>query len=172
MADVMDDESPAGQRERLLELIYNTPHLIWQLLTKRPQRYAKYLPLFGCPQNIWLGISAEDQENFNLRWPHLYRAARARELITFISYEPALGPLSIWNTQPLPDWIICGGESGANRRTMNLEWAERIQAECKGRNVAFWMKQLSAHTPAKGAASIPAYLQSHQFPILQNEGVA
>src|SRR6185437_14583692 len=34
MADVMDDEAPAGQRERLWALIDDTPHLDWLLLTK------------------------------------------------------------------------------------------------------------------------------------------
>jgi len=41
MCDVMDDEAPAGGRERLWELIDQTPHLIWQLLTKRPHRYLR-----------------------------------------------------------------------------------------------------------------------------------
>jgi protein gp37 len=164
MADVMDDEAPEGQRERLWELIHQTPNLVWQLLTKRPQRYAKYLPLFTCPPNIWLGTSAEDQRNFDLRWPYLYRAAHARELTTFISYEPALGPLSIWNTKPLPSWIICGGESGANRRAMNQEWAERVKSECEALKVAFWMKQMSARSPAEGSKLIPAHLLTRQFP--------
>jgi protein gp37 len=164
MADVMDDEAPEGQRERLWELIDKTPHLIWQLLTKRPQRYAKYLPLFNCPKNIWLGTSAENQENYNLRWPHLFRAAKARELTTFISYEPALGPLEMRQREARPDWVICGGESGPRRRAMYLGWAEDLKAECEKDGVAFWMKQLSAQTPERGASLIPAHLLIRKFP--------
>lgn len=164
MADVMDDEAPEGQRERLWELIEKTPHLIWQLLTKRPQRYAKYLPLFNCPRNIWLGTSAEDQPNYNLRWPHLFLAAYARDLKTFISYEPALGPLEMRKNEGRPNWMICGGESGSGRRAMNLGWAEDLKAECENDGVAFWMKQLSAQTPERGAALIPAHLLIHEFP--------
>ena len=56
MADVMDDEAPEGARERLWALIDKTPNLIWQLLTKRPQRYARYLPKDGfVHDNVWLG---------------------------------------------------------------------------------------------------------------------
>src|ERR1035438_1812836 len=44
MADILDDDAPEGQRERLWDLIDQTPNLIWQLLTKRPQRYERYLP--------------------------------------------------------------------------------------------------------------------------------
>ena len=164
MADVMDDEAPKGQRERLWALIDQTPWLTWQLLTKRPQRYAKYLPLFACPKNIWLGTSAEDQRNYMLRWPHLYRAACARELVSFISYEPALGPLTMIDHLHKPDWVICGGESGAGRRPMQQKWAEDLAYECEITRTKFWMKQMSAATPAKGVALIPADLLIRQLP--------
>ena len=36
--------------------------------------------------------------------------------IHFVSYEPALGPLVLPTGSKLPDWIICGGESGAGAR--------------------------------------------------------
>jgi len=164
MADVMDDEAPVGQRERLWELIDATPNLIWQLLTKRPQRYAKYLPLFTCPENIWLGTSAEDQTNYNLRWPFLRRAADSRGLVTFISYEPALGPLEMRQCEGRPNWLICGGESGNGRRAMEQQWAENIRFECENDGVSFWMKQFSARTPDEGAKLIPAHLLIRQFP--------
>jgi protein gp37 len=167
MADVMDDEAPAGQRERLWGLIDNTPNLIWQLLTKRPQRYAKYLPQEFKHGNVWLGTSTEDQKNYDLRWPYLYRAALGRDLTTFISYEPALGPLQIngmgqWAI--VPDWVICGAESGAGRRPMEQKWAEDVQRECKANGSKFWMKQMGARTSAEGAALIPAHLLIHEFP--------
>jgi protein gp37 len=164
MADVMDDEAPAGERERLWDLIDKTPYLIWQLLTKRPQRYERYLPAQFKHRNVWLGTSAEDQANYNLRWPHLRDAALRRGLKTFISYEPALGPLAIEHWGWLPGWIICGGESGKDRRPMEQKWAEDLQRECQLLGIRFYMKQMSAATPAQGAALIPANLLIHQFP--------
>jgi protein gp37 len=164
MADVMDDEAPEGQRERLWRLIEQTPYLIWQLLTKRPQRYAKNVPKLYCPQNIWLGTSAEDQANYDLRWPHLFQAALVRNLVTFISYEPALGPLTMCRYASFPRWLICGGESGPGRRPMQEEWARNIKAECKEAGTKFWMKQMSARTPKQGAELIPAELLIREFP--------
>ncbi len=165
MADVMDDEAPEGQRERLWELIDNTPNLIWQLLTKRPQRYERYFPIAGFKHwNLWLGTSAENQANYNLRWPFLKEAADRRGLVTFISYEPALGPLKLREKIGRPNWVICGGESGAGRRPMEQEWAENLRAECENDGVAFWMKQMSAQTPDKGKDLIPTHLLIHQFP--------
>lgn len=169
MADVMDDEDPAGQRERLWELIDNTPNLIWQLLTKRPQRYKKYLPANFKHDNVWLGTSAEDQANYDLRWPILREAAEMWGTISWISYEPALGPLTLRTPAPngsfkVPDWVICGGESGAGRRPMEQFWAERMEEECRLFGVKFFMKQFSARTPEEGKKLIPAHLLIHQFP--------
>lgn len=172
MADVMDDEAPEGQRERLWELIDKTPFLTWQLLTKRPQRYERYLPETFKHWNVWLGTSAEDQANYDLRWPILakQRTRFAGLVPVFISYEPALGPLTLCKHSHLldvgvPDWLICGGESGDNRRPMEEKWATDIQRECMAVGTKFFMKQMSARTPSDGAKLIPASLLVREFPL-------
>ncbi len=174
MADVMDDEAPDGQRERLWELIDQTPNLIWQLLTKRPHRYMRYLPKTGfANRNVWLGCSAENQPFYEIRWPILRLVGDEYNCTTFISYEPALGPLSIEKTaieQPadghpdFPDWIICGAESGNDHRPMEQAWVEELQEEARNAGVAFFMKQFGARTPEQGAQLIPAHLLVRQFP--------
>jgi len=173
MADVMDDEAPEGQRERLWELIDRTPYLIWQLLTKRPQRYNRYLPQSFAHNNVWLGMSAENQEFYDVRWPALRLVALDYELVSFVSYEPALGPLSMdkWaenapndDAADFPDWLICGGESGNGRRLMEQTWAEKLHEEATHAGVKFFMKQLSARTPEEGAKLIPAHLLIREFP--------
>lgn len=179
LADVMDDEAPKGVRERLWELIDNTPNLIWQLLTKRPTRYGSYLPQDGFKHdNVWLGTSAEDQHFYDIRWSVLRVIAAEHELTSFISYEPALGPLSILDFaekhaedrfHTCPDWLICGGESGTGRRPMEKSWAQDIADECEITGTKFFMKQFSARTPEEGAALIPAHLLIRQFP---NGGIA
>lgn len=176
LADVMDDEAPLRARDELCELIDATPHLTWQLLTKRPHRYSRYLPPSFKHDNVWLGTSAENQEFYNVRWPLLMAEARKRNLVSFISYEPALGPLSMfaWSTSAhnpefviddtFPNWLIAGGESGAHRRPMETEWFESLKAECESWGVSFFVKQLSARTPEEGAKLIPASLLIRQFP--------
>jgi len=72
-----------------------------------------------------------------------------------------------WNKRGFdlkPDWIIFGGESGSRRRPVDAAWAEALQSECQEFNCAFFMKQMSASTPAKGKALIPAHLLIHEFP--------
>ena len=175
MADVMDDEAPEGQRERLWELIDQTPHLTWQLLTKRPQRYTSYLPSNGFRhRNVWLGATCENQHYYDVRWPVLRIVAHEFECLSWISYEPALGPLSIEDWQckeersdpydEVPDWIICGGESGNGRRPFEKLWAENLLEECGRYGTNFFMKQFGARTPSEGKALIPPHLLVHQFP--------
>ncbi len=163
MADIMDDEAPKGALERLWQLIDATPMLIWQLLTKRPQRYAQRLPKAFKWNNVWLGTSTENQETFNLRYPIAMQAAMDRNLIAWISYEPAIGPLTIVGGYH-PDWIVCGGESGGGRREFKAEWAETLLAECRQADIPFFMKQMSAITAPAAKALIPAHLMVQEFP--------
>lgn len=170
MADVMDDEAPEGQRERLWKLIDQTPHLIWQLLTKRPHRYGRFLPEAFAHGNVWLGTTAEDQANFDIRWPILCAAAVRRDLVSFISYEPALGPLFMKPAiGPLyalkyPDWIIFGGESGPGRRPMEQAWVQVLIEQCDKTGTRVFVKQFGAATPEAGKLLIPQFLRIHDFP--------
>lgn len=164
LCDVMDDESPHGMRERLWALIDHTPNLIWQLLTKRPHRYERYLPYRFVHDNVWLGTSAENQQFYDARWPILGKM-RERCAAVFISYEPALGPVRMTGIGiGFPDWIIFGGESGNERRPMEQKWAEDIKAECELAGARFFMKQMSARTPEEGSKLIPAHLLVRQYP--------
>ena len=145
MADVFDNQAPPGARERLWQLIADTPLLDWLLLTKRPENIRKMLPSGpglsswrdGYP-NVWLGISAEDQERYDHRWPIL---ASVPAVLRFVSYEPALGPLEIFKHDTLPDWVICGGESGPGARRMSAEWVSDIAVDCIGYGIPFFFKQ-------------------------------
>jgi len=178
MADVMDDEAPEGQRDRLWRLIDETPNLYWQLLTKRPQRYERYLPQYGFKHgNVILMATVEKQEFYESRVRALDDARRHLDILTDlnghnggsvktgISYEPALGPLSIRDYPGMrPHWVIFGGETGEGRRPMEQKWAEDIKAECEEFGVSFFMKQMSAYKSAAAAALIPAHLLLRQFP--------
>jgi protein gp37 len=89
--------------------------------------------------NVWLGTTTEDAERFKLRWPIL---ARIPASIRFLSYEPAIGPLGAIDIgERLPDWIICGGESGGRARVMQPAWARHVRDQCVAFGIAFLHKQ-------------------------------
>ena len=95
LADVFDNQVPDAWRRDLWNLIEETPFLTWMLLTKRPQNIYEMLPFgwgLGFP-NVMLGVTCEDQHAAEQRLPHLLKV---KSRATFISYEPALGPLHLW----------------------------------------------------------------------------
>ena len=159
LADVFDNQVPEAWRADLFHLIRETPELDWQLLTKRPQNAGKMLPPDWGNNgyaNVWLGVTCEDQEHYEQRWPIL---ARIPAVVRFVSYEPALGPLTPTPSNGLlPDWIICGGESGPGARMMDPSWARRLRNYCHDLGLHFFMKQMTGKKP------IPADLLVRQFP--------
>lgn len=162
LADVFDNQVPAEWRLDLWNLIALTPELDWLLLTKRPENVVKMLPTwwekFELAGHVWLGVTAENQEQYHRRWERIQDAPAA---VRFISYEPAIGPLmldSAWSLTRLPHWIICGGESGHGARMMDPNWARDLRDVCASSGVAFFMKQMTGKKP------IPDDLMVREFP--------
>ncbi len=159
LADWLDNQVPGAWRLDLAMMIEATPELDWLLLTKRPENYFKHAPWLPeeIPSNVWLGVTAEDHEHYARRWRIL---SGLPATVRFISYEPALGPISV-GLEPHghpPDWVICGGESGHGARTMDPAWARDLQYACSRVGSAFFMKQMT------GKAPIPEDLMVREFP--------
>lgn len=96
LADVFDNHRSIlpEWRADLWQLIRDTPHLDWLLLTKRPQNIARYLPEnwgTGYP-NVWLGTTVENQREAERRVPHLLRISAK---VHFLSCEPMLGEINL-----------------------------------------------------------------------------
>lgn len=180
MADVFDEEAPAGELERLWALIRAMPHLDWQLLTKRPERIVQSLPVdwnwngrVGYP-NVWLGASVEDQARADQRIPLLLQVPAA---VRFLSCEPLLGPLEFSDVTKRSDavsqlgrkalagihWVIVGGESGPGFRPMDKAWARSIRDQCAAADVAFFYKQDGGLRPGHGDLDGVEY---HAFPAV------
>jgi protein gp37 len=168
LSDFFIEEADAWRGEAWA-IIKATPHT-YQILTKRPENIAARLPKDwgeGYP-NVWLVVSTENQDAADLRIPILLEIPAA---VRGLSCEPLLEELKVkawlygkgypWMEQPQPmgtrekfdkehpfwdakiDWVICGGESGAGYREMNLDWARSLRDQCKAAGVAFWYKQSS-----------------------------
>lgn len=146
----------------------------YQVLTKRAQRArewltkhvgsdsAKVLP------NVWLGVTAENQEQADKRVPHLLKTPA---IVRFVSIEPMLGPVddpwlprydyrptydyfrsfleALGETTdgkpvkivPGVDWVIVGGESGPGARPMHPDWVRNVRDQCADADVPFFFKQ-------------------------------
>ena len=120
--------------------------------------------------NVWLGVSAEDQQRADERIPLLLDTPAA---VRFVSAEPLLGPIDFTridfpglnlpptfrfdalagggNETSTPwkiDWIVAGGESGPGARPCAIEWIESIVRQCRWAGTACFVKQLGGHVLA------------------------
>ncbi|HEV7344182.1 MAG TPA: phage Gp37/Gp68 family protein [Devosia sp.] len=178
LADVFDNQVPTEWRDDLWALIYETPDIDWLLLTKRPQNIAKMLPSIwdGMKGHVWLGTTIEDQE----RDRNLLHLCKHDAAVRFISYEPAIGPLDVsWamgnrldlagrylergmfspgleTLRPL-DWVIAGGESGAQARPSHPDWFRSLRDQCAAAGVPFLFKQWGEYAPYGGEGGVAGF---------------
>lgn len=89
-------------RKRLFAMIDATPNLDWLLLTKRPENirwmWTSVDEENGRPshrRNVWLGTTAENQDNLERRMPSL-KKCRDLSPVLFLSVEPMVGPVTLW----------------------------------------------------------------------------
>lgn len=133
------------ERERLWRLIGETPSLDWLLLTKRPENVSAMVPWAdNWPDNVWLGVSVENQKFADDRLSILVEIPAE---VRFISAEPLLGKIDLRMWLPEIDWVIAGGESGAQARPMHPFWVTNILNDCTYTGTAFFFKQWGEWMP-------------------------
>jgi protein gp37 len=180
LCDIWDGEVPIEWLSDYLKLVHDTPNLDHLILTKRPELCLKRLQ--GCldhfrgeasmtrfiegwmmgnriPDNVWIGVSVEDQQRADERIPLLLRIPAK---VRFLSVEPLLesvnlasvhspvfpqlkGRPAIWDL----DWVIVGGESGPNRRDCGVDAICDVAKQCQAASVPCFVKQDSAFKPGQ-----------------------
>ena len=106
MSDLFHEKVPHLFVDRALETIKQNPHLIFQVLTKRPERMAHYFQIREVPANFWAGTSVEDQKTADERIPELLKIPAK---VRFLSCEPLLGPVEFGKdafSPGLNDYIV------------------------------------------------------------------
>lgn len=184
LCDIMEDHPAVMEpRQRLLAMVPQTQHLVYLLLTKRPQNFRKFLPKEWVDYNQtrnhpwnFCAMTTVGETRSLWRIPELLKApARwsavsyepALEWVSFANYYrhrwecsgcgyrtneavgtckgycqdptgkscdavacPSCGRFHYWcGAMASLDWTICGGESGANARPFQEDWALRTIQE-------------------------------------------
>lgn len=163
MMDFFDKNAPYGAREPLWVKIKETTNLDWQLLTKRPSNIPAMLPDdWGVGyENVWLGVTVENKRS-GLRRLDQLRDIPAK--VRFLSVEPLLEDLGEIDLTGI-NWVICGSESGRNRRPMKTEWIESIFHQCRESGVMFFMKQMEFGGKVTGDIDLfPQQMQIREMP--------
>jgi protein gp37 len=144
MCDVFESRADLDlHRERLWHLIETTPWLDWLLLTKRPKAALHMVPWRGTWQdNVWFGATVENEHCLRQRVPYLIQSGA---LVRFVSCEPLLGPIELapylGSGPNQVNWVIAGGESGADSRPTDPSWIRSLRDQCTKTNTPFFFKQ-------------------------------
>lgn len=136
MSDPFHEDVPLAYICEVFDVMARAYWHRFQVLTKRAKRLEELSPELHWAQNIWTGVSVEN-ERYRCRIDHL-RTTGAQ--IKFLSLEPLLGPLPDLNLTGI-DWVIVGGESGQNARPMDPAWATDLRDQCRRADVPFFFKQ-------------------------------
>lgn len=176
MSDLFHDSVPDEYIAKVFGVMAHAEAHTFQILTKRHARMRSLLSSDSFRElvfksvsielpdvmgddwplpNVWLGVSAENQQWADIRIPALLDTPAA---VRFLSAEPLLGPIDLSNvrrqtdwarlwavdstheTKPL-GWVIVGGESGRAARPMHTDWPRSLRDQCAAANVPFFFKQ-------------------------------
>ena len=136
MSDLFHPKVPFWFIEKAFTVMMNADWHIFQILTKRAERLENLCKRLAWPNNIWIGVTVENQECI-YRINYLQKVPAA---VRFLSLEPLLGPISQLTLDGI-DWVIVGGESGPRARPVDMEWVRYIRDQCLRKRVPFFFKQ-------------------------------
>lgn len=136
MSDLFHVNVPLPFIQRVFNTMNQCPQHTFQVLTKRAELLEEHSDQLTWTDNIWMGVSVEDQR-VGYRIDHLRNCGAHTK---FLSLEPLIGPLPNLNLTGI-DWVIVGGESGRKPRPIDPAWVTDIQQQCEAAGVAFFFKQ-------------------------------
>lgn len=149
MSDLFQDGVPDSYVRAVSHVMTTANWHTYQVLTKRSARMQQLLSenlRFAAEQeNIWWGVSVEDQRYGVPRIAHLQQAPAK---VRFLSIEPLLEDLGEIDLTGIA-WVIVGGESGAGARPMKRDWVVSIRRQCREQRVPFFFKQWGGVRKAK-----------------------
>jgi len=146
MTDWCGDWIPRDWQYEMLQAMNRADGQTFMLLTKRADILMDVLDTWlrqtrYAPQNIWFGVSVENQSTANTRLPFLAELGDRLKANTFVSFEPLLEPVLLGDYAQYIDLAIVGAESSKGARPMDEDWVRSLRDEVKAANKAFFYKQ-------------------------------
>lgn len=167
---------PESVLSMLLEQVFNTPNIVWQLLTKRPEAFrtrlagardvsvghtrhmiTRWLDDGLPPSNVWVGATVECKSQKG----RLDDLRRIPARLRFASFEPLLEDLGFNSSHELAGihWGIIGGESGEGRRDCGVAAITSVAESLRHVGVKCYVKQ-DCHQKPGQQGRIPDHVWS------------
>jgi len=154
MGDLFHDDVKDCDINSVFLKMLNCDRHTYIILTKRPERMKDFVSIGtgwrGRMENVWLGVTAENQKTADERIPILLDIPAA---VRFISVEPMLSEIdlklhsyaqsgSMHSTRRVfLNWIIAGTESGPKKRPAKTKWIRSLKDQCVSAGIPFFLKQ-------------------------------
>lgn len=115
-------------------------YMMTSAIGRQPVDYVRdiQIPATWPLPNVWIGISVEDQGTADERIPLLLKTPAA---VRWLSAEPLLGPVFLYDWTRKIDWVVAGGESGPNARPSSPNWFRQLRDQCVATGVPYFFKQ-------------------------------
>ena len=136
MRNLFHEDIPLDFIQSVFMVMNNYQQHFFQVLTKRSSRLLELNKYLTWSDNIWMGVTIEDERS-------MFGMADLKQTdarIKFLSCEPLLTQLNDLDFNGI-DWVIVGGESGPGSRPIREEWILDIKEACTIYNSAFFFKQ-------------------------------
>jgi len=160
MSDLFHEEVPDDFIHQVFDVMKHAHWHIFQVLTKRSERLAELAPSLQWSQNVWMGVSVENQD-YAYRVSHLLQTDAATK---FVSFEPLIGPIGNIELSGI-GWVIVGGESGPGSRPMDKQWVIDIRNKCLDEGIRFFFKQWGGTNKKKAGRSLEGKIWN-QMPMV------
>jgi len=174
-------------RAEAWQIMRETPRHTYLLLTKRIERARECLPRDWPLENVWLGVTAENQARAEERIPQLLAIPAVGR---FVSVEPMLGWVWLERYLPQPLYVCqrcgedfsqgeadhnrrhayCGGEGDPIGQTEGLEWVivggESGPSDQRRRMDVEWALALHTECQRRGVPFFGKQLSGPKDPLL------
>ncbi len=150
MGDIFHSDVFPETRRKIFEVMAESRRHIFIVLTKRPQALALWATsqkpsfLSRLLDQVWMGVSVEDQIRTQERVPVLVRSWPG---LSLVSCEPLLGPVDLfpWLARPGSpgvQWVMAGGETGPGSQAADLRDLRSLRNQCRACGTPFYLHQI------------------------------
>ena len=171
MSDLFHKDVPLAFILEVFETMRAAHWHQFQILTKRHERLLELNSKLPWAENIWMGVSVENNDYVG----RIDCLRQTNAHIKFLSVEPLIGPIDDLDLRGI-DWVIVGGESGRRPRPLNPHWVRSIREQCARNSVAFFFKQWGGTNKKKAGRLLDGRTHDEQPALylahLQNNQVA
>lgn len=119
------------------------------------------------PPHIYIGTTIEDQKRADQRLPHLIKIPAKR----WVSCEPYLERIFLYDWREKLDWVVLGVESGPRRRHIEMHHCHNFMINCRHVDLPLFVKQLDIDGKCvHDIEKFPASLRVRELPWLVEDG--